>query len=103
MRPVKRPLAMTGRRRMPFSFIRWMASMMEADWSMVTGFLVIHASTEVIACSSQAQEGLLDVVVAQQLVALAREHDPPGFHDVGSVGDAERLVDVLFALRTGDH
>ena len=40
--------------------------------------------------------------VVEQVCAGAGEHNPPGFQDIGPVGDPERLVDVLLHEQNGD-
>src|SRR5512138_3175790 len=101
--PTRRPFRRTGRRRTSFSFIMWIASMIEAFSSIVTGFRVIHFPTWFILRPPglHAEKSLLDVVVAQQLLACPGQHDPAGLEHVGAMGDAERLVDVLLDQEDG--
>ena len=50
---------------------------------------------------SDPQEGLADVVVAEQVGAGAGEDHAPGLQHVGPGGDLERLVDVLLDQQDG--
>src|SRR5574342_451454 len=100
--PTSLPFFITGKRRMFFSLSRWIASTMVAPPSMVMGLGVIQSRTLVFFGSiSHPQVGLLHMVFREQLLPGSGEHHPPGLEDVGAVGDAQRLEDVLLHKQDG--